>query len=605
MNSDKAKKGYLRSPHRSIMKAAGYTDWEIERPWIGIANAYNAIIPGHVHLRTITEAVKAGVYAAGGLPIEFPVIGVCDGIAMNHEGMKFSLPSRELIMDSVEIMTRAHALDGLVLVPNCDKIVPGMAMAAAELNLPAVVVSGGPMLAGRHRERTLDLNSVFEGVGMRSAGKIDDAGLAEIEDNACPGCGSCSGMFTANTMNCMMEALGLALPGNGTIPAVHAGRVRLAKDAGRAVMKLVEKNIRPRDILTADAFRNAVAVDLALGGSTNTSLHLPAIAWAAGLELALDIFNEMGAYVPHLCSMRPGGAHHIEDLWRAGGVQALMAQLLKAGMIKGETITATGRTTAENLAGAEAADAEVIRPMDSPYHKEGGLAFVKGTLAPLGGVVKQSAVAPEMLVHKGPARVFDGEEAASAAIMANKINDGDVVVIRYEGPKGGPGMREMLTPTSAIMGQGKGGTVALVTDGRFSGATRGAAIGHVSPEAAVGGPIGLVEEGDVISINIPEKRLGRRARGAPQKIQAGRTADRQPFPQPLQGLRDLRRRGRRAEKTVNPNGESESFNTKAEASDLGAPAFKELDSILRLPKLGKEHCYFRLARYRPSIRAGG
>ena len=507
MNSDKAKKGYLRSPHRSLMKAAGYTDWEIERPWIGIANAYNAIIPGHVHLRTITEAVKAGVYAAGGLPIEFPVIGVCDGIAMNHEGMKFSLPSRELIMDSVEIMTRAHALDGLVLVPNCDKIVPGMAMAAAELNLPAVVVSGGPMLAGRHRERTLDLNSVFEGVGMRSAGKIDDAGLAEIEDNACPGCGSCSGMFTANTMNCMMEALGLALPGNGTIPAVHAGRVRLAKDAGRAVMKLVEKNIRPRDILTADAFRNAVAVDLALGGSTNTSLHLPAIAWAAGLELALDIFNEMGAYVPHLCSMSPGGAHHIEDLWRAGGVQALMAQLLKAGMIKGETITATGRTTAENLAGAEVADAEVIRPMDRPYHKEGGLAFVKGTLAPLGGVVKQSAVVPEMLIHRGPARVFDGEEAASAAIMANKINDGDVVVIRYEGPKGGPGMREMLTPTSAIVGQGKGGTVALVTDGRFSGATRGAAIGHVSPEAAVGGPIGLVEEGDVISINIPEKRL--------------------------------------------------------------------------------------------------
>ena len=507
MNSDKAKKGYLRSPHRSLMKAAGYTDWEIERPWIGIANAYNAIIPGHVHLRTITEAVKAGVYAAGGLPIEFPVIGVCDGIAMNHEGMKFSLPSRELIMDSVEIMTRAHALDGLVLVPNCDKIVPGMAMAAAELNLPAVVVSGGPMLAGRHRERTLDLNSVFEGVGMRSAGKIDDAGLAEIEDNACPGCGSCSGMFTANTMNCMMEALGLALPGNGTIPAVHAGRVRLAKDAGRAVMKLVEKNIRPRDILTADAFRNAVAVDLALGGSTNTSLHLPAIAWAAGLELALDIFNEMGAYVPHLCSMSPGGAHHIEDLWRAGGVQALMAQLLKAGMIKGETITATGRTTAENLAGAEVADAEVIRPMDRPYHKEGGLAFMKGTLAPLGAIVKQAAVAPEMLVHRGPARVFDCEEDASAAIMANKINDGDVVVIRYEGPKGGPGMREMLAPTSAIMGQGKGGTVALITDGRFSGATRGAAIGHVSPEAAVGGPIGLVEEGDEISINIPEKRL--------------------------------------------------------------------------------------------------
>ncbi len=507
LNSDKAKKGYLRSPHRSLLKAAGYTDWEIERPWIGVANAYNAIIPGHVHLRTITEAVKAGIYAAGGLPIEFPVIGVCDGIAMNHEGMKFSLPSRELIMDSVEIMTRAHALDGLVLVPNCDKIIPGMAMAAAELNLPALVISGGPMMAGQHKGRTLDLNSVFEGVGQRGAGKIDDAALQDIEDNACPGCGSCSGMFTANTMNCMMEALGLGLPGNGTIPAVHAGRIRLAKDAGRAIMNLVEKNIRPRDILTIEAFRNAVAVDLALGGSTNTSLHLPAIAWAAGLELPLDIFNEVGAKVPHLCSMCPGGAHHIEDLWRAGGVQALMAQLLAAGLIDGETITVTGATTAENVAGAKVTDAEVIRPLEDPHHKEGGLAFMKGTLAPLGAIVKQAAVAPEMLVHTGPARVFDCEEEASAAIMANKINDGDVVVIRYEGPKGGPGMREMLGPTSAIMGQGKGGTVALITDGRFSGATRGAAIGHVSPEAAVGGPIGLVEEGDEISINIPEKRL--------------------------------------------------------------------------------------------------
>lgn len=507
LNSDKAKKGYLRSPHRSLLKAAGYTDWEIERPWIGVANAYNAVIPGHVHLRTITEAVKAGIYAAGGLPIEFPVIGVCDGIAMNHEGMKFSLPSRELIMDSVEVMTRAHALDGLVLVPNCDKIIPGMAMAAAELNLPAVVISGGPMMAGQHKGRTLDLNSVFEGVGQRGAGKIDDAALQEIEDNACPGCGSCSGMFTANTMNCMMEALGLGLPGNGTIPAVHAGRIRLAKDAGRAVMNLVEKNIRPRDILTVDAFKNAVAVDLALGGSTNTSLHLPAIAWAAGLELPLDIFNEIGAKVPHLCSMSPGGAHHIEDLWRAGGVQALMAQLLEAGLINGETITVTGATTAENAAGAKVVDSEVIRPLNAPHHKEGGLAFMKGTLAPLGAIVKQAAVAPEMLVHTGPARVFDSEEEASAAIMANKINDGNVVVIRYEGPKGGPGMREMLAPTSAIMGQGKGGTVALITDGRFSGATRGAAIGHVSPEAAVGGPIGLVEEGDEIYINIPEKRL--------------------------------------------------------------------------------------------------
>ena len=507
MNSDKAKKGYMRSPHRSLLKAAGYTDWEIERPWIGVANAYNAIIPGHAHLRAITEAVKAGVYAAGGLPIEFPAIGVCDGIAMNHEGMKYSLPSRELIMDSIEVMAKAHAFDGLVLVPNCDKIVPGMAMAAARLNLPAIVVSGGPMLAGKSRGKTLDLNSVFEGVGMRSAEKIGELELQEIEDNACPGCGSCSGMFTANTMNCMMEALGLALPGNGTIPAVHAGRVRLAKDAGRAIMNLVEKSICPRDILTMDAFRNAVAVDLALGGSTNTALHLPAIAWAAGLKMPLELFNEIGAKVPHLCSMSPGGAHHIEDLWQAGGVQALIKELLDARLVAGGALTVTGGTIAENAAAAQVLDAEVIRPLDNPYHKEGGLAFIKGTLAPLGAVVKQSAVAPEMLVHKGPARVFDCEEDASAAIMANKINDGDVVVIRYEGPKGGPGMREMLSPTSAIMGQGKGGTVALITDGRFSGATRGAAIGHVSPEAALGGPIGLVEEGDIISINIPQKTL--------------------------------------------------------------------------------------------------
>jgi dihydroxy-acid dehydratase len=507
MNSDKAKKGYLRSPHRALLKASGYTDWEIDRPWIGIANSYNAIIPGHVHLRTITEAVKAGIYAAGGLPIEFPVIGVCDGIAMNHEGMKFSLPSRELIMDSIEVMTRSHAFDGLVLVPNCDKIIPGMAMAAARLNIPAVVISGGPMMAGRHKGKTLDLNSVFEAVGMKSAGKITDEQLHDVEDNACPGCGSCSGMFTANTMNCMMEALGLALPGNGTVPAVHAGRVRLAKEAGRTVMSLVAKGIRPKDILTKDAFENAVAVDLALGGSTNTSLHLPAIAWAAGLELRLDMFNEIGARVPHLCSMSPGGQHHIEDLWAAGGVQGLMRRLLENNLLNGDVITVTTQILRENLKCAEVTDDDVIRPVDNPYHKEGGLAFMKGTLAPLGAIVKQSAVAPEMLVHKGPARVFDSEEEASSAILNNEINDGDVVVIRFEGPKGGPGMREMLTPTSAIMGQGKGNTVALITDGRFSGATRGASIGHVSPEAAEGGPIGLVEEGDIISINIPEKRL--------------------------------------------------------------------------------------------------
>jgi len=507
MNSDKAKKGYERSPHRALMKAAGYTDWEIDRPWIGVANSYNAIIPGHIHLRNITEAVKAGIYAAGGLPIEFPTIGVCDGIAMNHEGMKFSLPSRELIMDSIEVMARGHAFDGLVMIPNCDKIIPGMAMAAAKLNLPAVVISGGPMMAGSLNGKPLDLNSVFEGVGAKAAGKMTDDGLLEIEDNACPGCGSCSGMFTANTMNCMMEVLGLALPGNGTIPAVHAGRVRLAKEAGRAIMSLVEKNIRPRDILTEEAFKNAFAADLALGGSTNTALHLPAIAWAAGLKISLDMFNEIGAYVPHLCSMSPGGQHHLEDLWQAGGIQALLARLLEKGLINGEVMTVTGRMLRDNLAKARVTNDEVIRPVENPYHKQGGLAFIKGTLAPLGAIVKQSAVAPEMLVHEGPARIFECEEDASRAILNNEINDGDVVVIRYEGPKGGPGMREMLTPTSAIMGQGKGGTVALITDGRFSGATRGASIGHVSPEAAVGGPIGLVEEGDIISIDIPAKKL--------------------------------------------------------------------------------------------------
>ncbi len=507
MISDQAKKGFQRAPHRSLLKAAGYTDWEVDRPWIGIANAYNAIIPGHVHLRQLTEAVKAGIYAAGGLPIEFPVIGVCDGIAMNHEGMKFSLPSRELIMDSIEVMAKAHAFDGLVLIPNCDKIVPGMAMAAARLNIPSVVVSGGPMMTGKLRGKTLDLNSVFEAVGSCSAGKISEDELHAVEANACPGCGSCSGMFTANTMNCMMEVLGLALPGNGTIPAVHAGRIRLAKDAGRAVMKMIEKNIRPRDILTEQAFENAVAVDLALGGSTNTTLHLPAIAWAAGQKITLDLFNTLGEKVPHVCSMSPGGASHLEDLWQAGGVQALMKQLLDAGLIHGEPITVTGETVAENVKDCKVADTETIRPLDNPYHAKGGLAFMKGTLAPLGAIVKQAAVAPEMLVHEGPARVFECEEDASRAILANEIKDGDVVVIRNEGPKGGPGMREMLTPTSAIMGQGKGGTVALITDGRFSGATRGASIGHVSPEACAGGPIGLVEEGDIIFIDIPNKRL--------------------------------------------------------------------------------------------------
>jgi len=507
MRSDKVKLGVERAPHRALLKAAGYTDWEIERPWVGVANSYNQIIPGHVHLKRIVDAVKAGVYAAGGLPIEFPTIGVCDGIAMNHMGMKYSLPSRELIMDSVEVMAMGHAFDALVLVTNCDKIIPGMAMAAARLNIPSIIVSGGPMLAGRLDGRDIDLNTVFETVGKHIAGAASDEELLEIENAACPGCGSCSGMFTANTMNCMMEARGLRLPGNGTIPAVYAERERLAKDAGRAIMRLVERGIRPRDILTRKAFENAVAVDLALGGSTNTTLHLPAIAHSAGFELSIDIFNEMGDRVPHLCSLSPGGAHHIQDLYAAGGVQAVMSRLSGGGLLHGDCVTATGKTVGENLAKARVKNDEIIRPLDRPYHAKGGIAILRGSLAPDGAVVKQSAVAPEMLVHTGPARVFESEEEAFAAIQARKIVDGDVLVIRYEGPKGGPGMREMLSPTAALAGMGMDKTVALVTDGRFSGATRGASIGHVSPEAAAGGPIALVREGDLVSLDIPNKRL--------------------------------------------------------------------------------------------------
>ncbi|MBN2873703.1 MAG: dihydroxy-acid dehydratase [Spirochaetales bacterium] len=507
MTSDNAKKGIERAPHRSLMKASGYADWEIERPWIGVVNAYNAIIPGHIHLKRIAEAVKAGVYAAGGLPLEFPVIGVCDGIAMNHEGMKFSLPSRELIMDSIEIMTRGHALDGLVMVTNCDKIIPGMAMAAARLNVPTVVVSGGPMLAGVHGNRDIDLSTVFETVGKVMAGTSTEEELLEVENAACPGCGSCAGMFTANTMNCLMEALGIGLPGNGTIPAVYADRDRLAKEAGRTIMTLVDKNIRPRDILTRAAFETAVAVDLALGGSTNTALHLPAIAHAADVPFDIEMFNEIGQRVPHLCSMSPGGPHHIQDLYSAGGVQAVMARLLEGGLIDGSGITATGKTVAENIKSARVRDERVIRPLSNPYHAQGGLAVLKGSLAPDGGIVKQSAVSEEMARHSGPARVYNSEEEAYAAIKARAIRDGDVVVIRYEGPRGGPGMREMLSPTSALAGMGMDKTVALITDGRFSGATRGSAIGHVSPEAAAGGPIGLIEEGDIIEIDIPGKRI--------------------------------------------------------------------------------------------------
>lgn len=507
MRSDRAKIGPERAPHRSLMKAAGYADWEIERPWIGVANAYNQIIPGHVHLRRIVDAVKAGIYAAGGLPIEFPTIGVCDGIAMNHIGMKFSLPSRELIMDSVEVMTQAHAFDGLVLVTNCDKIIPGMAMAAARLNVPSLVVSGGPMMAGLHKGKDIDLSTVFENVGKHIAGKVSDEELLEIENAACPTCGSCAGMFTANTMNCMMEALGIALPGNGTIPAVYAERERLAKDAGRAIMDLVARDVKPRDILTRKAFENAIAVDLALGGSTNTALHLPAIAHAAGTDFDIELFNEIGERVPHLCSLSPGGGHHIQDLYRAGGVQAVMARLAGGGLLHGDCPTVTGRKVSENIASAWVKDEEVIRPLDRPYHEKGGLAILRGSLAPDGSVVKQAAVAPEMMVHTGPARVFESEEEAFAAISAQKIREGDVVVIRHEGPKGGPGMREMLSPTAALAGMGLDKSVALVTDGRFSGASRGASIGHISPEAAAGGPIALVKEGDLIRIDIPAKKL--------------------------------------------------------------------------------------------------
>jgi dihydroxy-acid dehydratase len=507
MRSDCAKKGTERAPHRSLMFASGYTRWEIERPWIGVVNSYNALIPGHVHLRRIADAVKSAVYAWGGLPLEFPVIGVCDGIAMNHEGMKFSLPSRELIMDSIEVMVRSHALDALVLIPNCDKIIPGMAMAAASLNIPAIVVSGGAMLAGNLGGRDVDLNTVFEAVGKRLTGDMTEAELEELEDAACPTCGSCSGMFTANTMNCMVEALGLALPGNGTIPAVLSARERLAKEAGRMIMTLVEKNITPDKILTKTAFENAVAVDMALGGSTNTALHLPAIAHAAGVTLTLEMMDEISRKTPHICSMSPAGHHHIQDLYRAGGVQAVMSRLLESGLLKGSALTATGSTVAENLRGVAVRDATVIRTLDTPYHAEGGIAILKGNIAPAGAVVKQAAVAPEMMRHSGPARVFDSEDAAIAAIRAKKIVDGDVVVIRYEGPKGGPGMREMLGPTATLAGMGLASSVALITDGRFSGASRGASIGHVSPEAAAGGAIALIREGDIVEIDIPARRL--------------------------------------------------------------------------------------------------
>ena len=505
--SDLMLKGVKKAPHRSLFKAMGYTDEELKRPIVGVANAANEIIPGHIHLDQITEAVKAGVRMAGGTPIEFSVIGVCDGIAMHHEGMKYSLMSREVIADSIEIMAMAHPFDGLVLVTNCDKIVPGMLMAALRLNIPSIIISGGPMLSGEFMGKAVDVISVFEAVGEVASGRMTEEDLKCLEDVACPGCGSCAGMFTANSMNCLSEAIGLALPGNGTIPAVMAERIRLAKESGMQIVRLIERGIRPRDIATASAFKNAISVDMALGCSTNTVLHLIAIAHEAKVAIDLKMFDEISKNVPQLCSLRPGGPHFLQDLHAAGGIPAVMMELSKEGLLDLDVMTVGGRPLREVIAHSENRNPEVIRHIDRPYNKEGGLAVLFGNLAPEGGVVKQSAVAEEMKVFMGKARVFNSEEEATDAILNKRINPKEVVVIRYEGPRGGPGMREMLTPTAAIIGMGLDKEVALITDGRFSGGTRGLAIGHVSPEAASGGPIALVREGDVIEINIPERSV--------------------------------------------------------------------------------------------------
>ena len=507
MRSDAVKTGIQQAPHRSLFHALGMTEEEMKRPLIGIVNSYNEVVPGHMNLDKITEAVKLGVAMSGGVPREFPAIAVCDGIAMGHVGMKYSLVTRDLIADSTECMAMAHQFDALVMIPNCDKNVPGLLMAAARLNIPTIFVSGGPMMAGHLKGRKRSLSSMFEAVGEYTAGTMTAEEVREYEQKVCPTCGSCSGMYTANSMNCLTEALGMGLRGNGTIPAVYSERIRLAKMAGMQVMELLKKNIRPRDIMTEKAFMNALTVDMALGCSTNSMLHLPAIAHEAGVELNVDIANEVSARTPNLCHLAPAGPTYIEDLNEAGGVYAVMNELTKKNLLNLDCLTVTGKTVGENIAGCENKDPEVIRPIEDPYSETGGLAMLKGNLAPDSGVVKRSAVVPEMMVHEGPARVFDCEEDAIAAILGGKIVAGDVVVIRYEGPKGGPGMREMLNPTSAIAGMGLGSSVALITDGRFSGASRGASIGHVSPEAAVGGPIALVEEGDIIKINIPECRL--------------------------------------------------------------------------------------------------
>jgi dihydroxy-acid dehydratase len=507
MKSDQTKKSFEKAPHRALLKANGLTDEEIARPFVGVVNSANEIIPGHIHLNRIAQAAKDGVRIAGGTPMEFSVIGICDGIAMNHAGMHYSLPSREIIADSIELVAMAHAFDALIFIPNCDKVVPGMLMAALRLNVPAILISGGPMLAGLHRGRPVDLISVFEGIGQYKAGKITERDLQELEGCACPTAGSCAGMFTANSMNCLTEALGLGLPGNGTVPAPFSERIRLAKQAGMKIMELLEKDIKPRDIATPAAFNNAIAVDMALGCSTNTVLHVPAVAYEAGIDLNLDDFDRMSKKVPHLCSLSPAGPHHLEDLYRAGGVQAVMKRLEGLDVLDASVMTATGCTLGENLAKAEIMSDDVIRPLDNPYHQEGGIAILRGSLAPDGAVVKQSGVAPEMMQREGTARVFDSEADAAEAILGGRIKAGDIVIIRFEGPKGGPGMREMLTPTSTIAGMGLDKDVALITDGRFSGGTRGAAIGHVSPEAASGGPIALVRDGDHILIDIPGRRL--------------------------------------------------------------------------------------------------
>ncbi len=507
MKSDAIKHGAANAPHRALYHALGMTKEELERPLVGIVSSYNEIVPGHMNIDKITEAVRLGVAMAGGTPIVFPAIAVCDGIAMGHEGMKYSLVTRDLIADSTEAMVRAHGFDALVMIPNCDKNVPGLLMAAARLNIPTVFVSGGPMLAGRVDGKKTSLSSMFEQTGAFQAGKIDEAKLLEYECKSCPTCGSCSGMYTANSMNCLTEVLGMGLRGNGTIPAVYSARIELAKRAGMQVMELLKADIRPRDIMTEDAFMNALTVDMALGCSTNSMLHLPAIAHECEIDINLDIANKISAKTPNLCHLAPAGHAYMEDLDAAGGVYAVMNELNKKNLLNTECITASGKTVGENIKGAINLDHNIIRPIDEPYSATGGIAVLRGNLAPEGAVVKRSAVAESMLVHEGPARVFESEEEAQTAINAGLINPGDVVVIRYEGPKGGPGMREMLNPTSAIMGMGLGESVALITDGRFSGATRGASIGHVSPEAASGGPIGIVRDGDIISINIPENRL--------------------------------------------------------------------------------------------------